>query len=102
MRIALLSWESLHSIAVGGLAAHVSELAAALSRRGHEVHLFTDGRQSDAVRLHRRRALSPLPVRSKLRFRDLRGSDVRQHRVACRGDGGAWGDRSTLCTGMIG
>ncbi|MEK6797920.1 MAG: glycosyltransferase [Planctomycetota bacterium] len=41
MRIALLSWESLHSIAVGGLAAHVSELAAALSRRGHEVHLFT-------------------------------------------------------------
>ena len=41
MRIALLSWESLHSIAVGGLAPHVSELAAALQRRGHEVHVFT-------------------------------------------------------------
>lgn len=41
MNIALLSWESMHSIAVGGLAAHVSELADALTRRGHEVHLFT-------------------------------------------------------------
>ncbi len=41
MRIALLSWESLHSIAVGGVAVHVTELAAALTRRGHEVHVFT-------------------------------------------------------------
>ena len=41
MRIALLSWESRHSIAVGGLAEHVSELAAALARRGHDVHVFT-------------------------------------------------------------
>ncbi|MCG3139104.1 MAG: D-inositol-3-phosphate glycosyltransferase [Phycisphaerae bacterium] len=41
LRIALLAWESMHSIAVGGLAAHVSELAAALKRRGHDVHLFT-------------------------------------------------------------
>lgn len=41
MRIALLSWESLHSIAVGGVAAHVSELAAALVRKGHQVHVFT-------------------------------------------------------------
>lgn len=41
MRIALLSWESMHSIAVGGLAPHVSELAVALRRRGHEVHVFT-------------------------------------------------------------
>lgn len=41
MRIALLSWESLHSIAVGGVAAHVTELAAALERREHEVHVFT-------------------------------------------------------------
>jgi glycosyltransferase involved in cell wall biosynthesis len=37
----MLSWESLHSIAVGGLAAHVSELAAALNLLGHEVHVFT-------------------------------------------------------------
>src|SRR5579872_4177142 len=41
MRIALLSWESLHSIAVGGVAAHVTELGAALERKGHEVHVFT-------------------------------------------------------------
>lgn len=41
MKIAMLSWESLHSIAIGGLAPHVSELSSALQRRGHEVHLFT-------------------------------------------------------------
>jgi glycosyltransferase involved in cell wall biosynthesis len=41
MKIALLSWESLHSIAVGGVAAHVTELAAALERKGHETHVFT-------------------------------------------------------------
>jgi glycosyltransferase involved in cell wall biosynthesis len=40
MRIAILSWESLHSVAVGGVAVHVTELAAALQRRGHEVHAF--------------------------------------------------------------
>ena len=41
MRIAMLSWESLHSIAVGGVAAHVSELATTLARRGHQLHVFT-------------------------------------------------------------
>ena len=41
MRIAMLSWESLYSIKVGGLAPHVSELSEALARRGHEVHVFT-------------------------------------------------------------
>ncbi len=41
MRIALLSWESLHSIPVGGVAVHVTELGAALERKGHEVHIFT-------------------------------------------------------------
>lgn len=41
MRIALLSWESLHSIAVGGIAPHVTEFAAALQRAGNEVHVFT-------------------------------------------------------------
>ncbi|MBI4321079.1 MAG: glycosyltransferase family 4 protein [Chloroflexi bacterium] len=41
MRIAFFSWESLHSIAVGGGAIHVTELAAALERKGHEVHVFT-------------------------------------------------------------
>jgi glycosyltransferase involved in cell wall biosynthesis len=41
MRIALLTWESLHSIAVGGVAVHATELAAALERKGHEVHVYT-------------------------------------------------------------
>lgn len=41
MRIALFSWETLHSIPVGGVGVHVTELAAALERRKHEVHVFT-------------------------------------------------------------
>jgi glycogen synthase len=41
MKIAHVAWESLHSIAVGGVAVHVTELAAALQRKGHEVHVFT-------------------------------------------------------------
>jgi glycosyltransferase involved in cell wall biosynthesis len=41
MRIAMFSSESLHSITTGGLGVHVTELAAALERRGHEVHVIT-------------------------------------------------------------
>lgn len=41
MRIAMFSWETLHSHPVGGVANHVTELAAALERRGHDVHVFT-------------------------------------------------------------
>ena len=41
MRIAFFSWESMHSISVGGVAFHVTELACALERKGHEVHVFT-------------------------------------------------------------
>ena len=41
MQIGMLSWESLYSIKVGGVAPHVSELSEALVRRGHEVHIFT-------------------------------------------------------------
>lgn len=41
MRIAMLSWESLHSVAVGGVAPHASELAEALASKGHQVHVFT-------------------------------------------------------------
>jgi glycosyltransferase involved in cell wall biosynthesis len=37
----MLSWESLYSIKVGGVAPHVSELSEALARRGHEMHVFT-------------------------------------------------------------
>lgn len=40
MRIAIFAWESLHSLVVGGVAVHVTELAAGLQRRGHEVHVF--------------------------------------------------------------
>lgn len=50
MRIALLSWESLHSIASGGVATHVTELAAALQRLGHEAHVFT--RMEEGQRYH--------------------------------------------------
>ncbi len=41
MRVAMFSWESLHSISIGGLGVHVTELAAGLERRGHEIHVFT-------------------------------------------------------------
>jgi len=41
MRIAMFTWETLHSTPVGGVATHVTELGAALQRRGHEVHIFT-------------------------------------------------------------
>ena len=60
MRIALFAWESLHSIPVGGVGVHVTELAAALERRKHEVHVFTrmgDGQPHydniDGVHYHR-------------------------------------------------
>jgi glycogen synthase len=54
MRVAFLAWESLHSIPVGGVAVHVTELAAALERQGHEVHVFTRmrGGQSSYERIH--------------------------------------------------
>lgn len=41
LRIAICAWESLHSIPVGGVAPHVTEIAAGLARRGNEVHLYT-------------------------------------------------------------
>jgi len=60
MNIAMLSWESMHSIAVGGIAPHVTELASALLRRGHDVHVFTRRRNGqrrydriDGVHYHR-------------------------------------------------
>ncbi|MGA1825314.1 MAG: glycogen/starch synthase, partial [bacterium] len=37
MRIAMFSWESMHSINIGGVGNHVTELAAGLERKGHEV-----------------------------------------------------------------
>ncbi|MBE7467090.1 MAG: glycosyltransferase family 4 protein [Planctomycetes bacterium] len=47
MRIALFSWESLDAVIVGGVGVHVSELARALARRDHEVHLFTGTTRGD-------------------------------------------------------
>lgn len=41
MRIAFLAWETLHSIRVGGMSAHATEVATALARLGHGVHVFT-------------------------------------------------------------
>ena len=59
-KIALFAWESLHAIAVGGVAPHLTELSAGLERRGHEVHAFvrTGADQPnyqviDGVHLHR-------------------------------------------------
>lgn len=37
----MFAWESLYSIRVGGMAPHVTELAEALAKSGHEVHIFT-------------------------------------------------------------
>ena len=55
----MLSWESLHSIPVGGVGVHVTE-SAALEREGHEVHVFTRMRRDqphyekiDGVHYHR-------------------------------------------------
>lgn len=41
LKIAFLSWETLHTIAAGGVAPHVTELGAALFRAGHEMHIIT-------------------------------------------------------------
>jgi len=43
MKIALFAWESLASVAVGGLGVVTSELSAGLQRKGHEVHVFCRG-----------------------------------------------------------
>ena len=41
LRIGMFSWESLHSVRVGGISPHVTELAESLADLGHEVHIFT-------------------------------------------------------------
>jgi glycosyltransferase involved in cell wall biosynthesis len=41
MRVAFFCWESLHSLTLGGLGVHATELAAGLERRGHEIHVIT-------------------------------------------------------------
>jgi len=51
LRIAMLSWESLYSVKVGGLAPHVSELAEALALKGHEIHIFSRNQDMDRYEL---------------------------------------------------
>ncbi len=41
MKIAILAWEALEGIAIGGGAIYTSRLAAALARAGHQIRLFT-------------------------------------------------------------
>ncbi len=60
MRVATFTSESLHSINTGGLGVHVTELAAGLERRGHEIHVITRRREGqhdydliDGVHYHR-------------------------------------------------
>jgi len=60
MRVAMFTWESLHSILVGGVGVHVTELAAGLERRGHEIHVITRRKENqsfydriDGVHYHR-------------------------------------------------
>lgn len=60
MRVALFSSESLHSISSGGLGVHVTELAAGLQRRGHDLHVITRRKEDqnyydciDGVHYHR-------------------------------------------------
>ncbi len=60
MRIAMFSSESLHSISSGGLGVHVTELAAGLQRRGHDLHVITRRKEGqnyydciDGVHYHR-------------------------------------------------
>jgi glycosyltransferase involved in cell wall biosynthesis len=48
MRIGIISWESLYSIKIGGVAPHVSQLSEALAEGGHEVHIFTRRGDFDA------------------------------------------------------
>jgi hypothetical protein len=61
----MLSWELLHSICVGGVGVHVTELAAALERKGHELHVFT---RMGVVNLSMRASTAyTLPVRFALR-----------------------------------
>lgn len=65
MRIALLSWESLHSISVGGIGVHVTELAAALQRKGHEVHVFTRMGEGQMADVYPWGLVSSLPIISQ-------------------------------------
>jgi len=78
VRIGMFSWESLHSIRIGGISPHVSELSEALAAEGHEVHLFTRGREKN----------------------DEIVNGVHYHRVACDQNGGIVEQMNRMCDSM--
>ena len=78
IRIGMFSWESLYSIRVGGIAPHVSELSEALAAEGHEIHLFTRGREKN----------------------DEIINGVHYHRVACDQNGGIVEQMNRMCDSM--
>jgi Glycosyltransferase len=82
MRIAHLAWESLHSIAVGGVAVHVTELAAALQRKGNDVHVFTRMRWP-----------------GDLQYDNIDG--VHYHRVPYHGSGNFVDDINNMCRAFV-
>ena len=77
-RVGMFSWESLYSIRVGGISPHVSELSEALVVEGHEVHLFTRGREDS----------------------DEMINSVHYHRVACDRNGGIVEQMNSMCDNM--
>lgn len=86
MRIAMFSWETLHSIPVGGVGVHVTELAAALERRKHEVHIFTrrgpgQGHYDNIYGVHYHRCDSDLSPN----FVDEIGNQCRAYVASCFG-----------------
>jgi len=82
MRIAMLAWETLHSISLGGVAVHVTELAAALERKGHEVHVFTRMRWHD-----------------DWQYSNIHG--VHYHRVPYSGDRDLINDINNMCRSFV-
>jgi len=78
IRIGMFSWESLYSIRVGGISPHVSELSEALAAEGHDVHLFTRGRENN----------------------DEIISGVNYHRVAWDQNGGMVEQMNRMCDNM--
>lgn len=83
MRIAMLAWESLHSVSLGGVAVHVTELAAALERKGHEVHIFTRMRWG-----------------GDWQYDKIQG--VHYHRVPYNGAGDIVDDANNMCRAFVG
>ncbi|MDG6243797.1 MAG: glycosyltransferase family 4 protein [Methanolobus sp.] len=79
LRIAMFAWESLHSVKVGGLAPHVTELSEALAAMGHDIHIFT-----------RNRDMTPYGI----------VNGVHYHRIYHALDGGIVQQMDSMCDSM--